>query len=448
MVLYWSTMALPHPDEIRTVAGLEDDKAEQPTRTVKLEEGRILRLRRCRLRVLDGPAAGVSLSSDAERVRIGADPGCELSLAQDPAVSRAHCEIVFTDKGYLVVDKGSTNGTYVDGRRVERAFLGLASELRAGSTRIAFQAEEERTELQPLAGETLEGLVAASPALRQCFGAARRLASLPAPVLLEGETGVGRDALAQAIHALSGRSGAFVALDLAAVPEESLDAELMGPEGALARAQGGTLFLEGFDELAYAFQPRLLRALEGELGARLIVGARKPLAAQVEQGGIRADLYYRINVLLLSLSPLRERPEDVAPLLEKALEAAGGKGRRFDPDALEALTRYGWPGNARELFNVVAHLCATNVDEVFGLKALPPRILGEAGPLAFNEHLPFKAAKEQLLERFEREYLTGVLKRCDGNLSRAARESGMHRKSIERLVKKYQLNPKALRSTP
>jgi len=439
-------MALPHPDEIRTVPGVEGAERELPTRTVKLEGGRVLRLRRCHLRVLDGPEAGRVLTSDVERIRIGADPGSDLPLGLDSTVSRAHCEILFTDQGYLVVDRGSTNGSYVDGRRVERAFLGPRSEVRAGSTRIAFTAEEERTELPPIEGETQDGWVAASPAMRQLFGVVKRLAPMEAPVLLEGETGVGRDAVAQVLHALSGRSGALVAVDVAALPEETLEAELTGPAGAIARAQGGTLFLEGFDELAYAFQPKLLRALEGELGARLVVGARQPLAAQVEQGAVRADLFYRVAVLPLPIPPLRARPEDVAPLLAKALEEVGATGRRFAPDAVEALTRYAWPGNVRELVNLVTHLAATTTEETLGAKLLPPRILGEAGPLAFNEHLPFKLAKEQLLERFEREYLTGVLKRCDGNLSRAARESGIHRKSIERLVKKYQLNPKALRT--
>lgn len=439
-------MALPHPDEIRTVPGVEGDAREQPTRTVRLEEGRILRLRRCHLRVLDGPEAGRALSSDAERIRIGADPGSDLPLGKDSTVSRAHCEILFTDKGYLLVDPGSTNGTFVDGRRVERAFLGLTSELRAGSTRIAFAAEDERVEVAPLEGELVPGLVAGAPAMRQLLGVVKRLAPMETPVLLEGEVGAGRDTLAHALHAMSGRSGALVAVDVAALPEETLEAELTGPEGAIVRARGGTLFLEGFDEVAYAFQPKLLRALEGELGARLIVGARRPLAARVEEGGLRADLFYRVAVLPLAVPPLRARPEDVAPLLAKALAEVGAAGRRFSPDALEALTRYAWPGNVRELFNLVNHLAATTAEETLGAQALPPRILGEAGPLAFNEHLPFKLAKEQLLERFEREYLMGVLKRCDGNLSRAARESGIHRKSIERLVKKYQLNPKALRS--
>lgn len=439
-------MALPNPDEIRTVAGEQDADRDQPTRTVRLEEGRLLRLRRCRLKVLVGPDAGRELASDRERIRIGADPGSDLALGQDPTVSRSHCEILFTEKGYLLVDRGSTNGTFVDGRRVERAYLGLRSDLRAGSTQMIFTAEDERVDVSPFEGEALAGLVAVSSELRQLFGVVKRVAPLALPVLLEGETGVGRDAIAHALHVLSGRGGPFVAVDLAALPEESLEAELAGPEGALARARNGTLFLEGFDELIPAYQPKLLRVLDGSLEARLVVGARQPLQARVDEGGLRPDLFFRVAVLPLAIPSLRARREDVPVLLARALAEAGAGDRHFAPEAVDVLGRYAWPGNVRELFNLVAHLVASSTSEVIGARELPPRIRGEAGPLTFNEHLTFKAAKEQLLERFEREYLTELLKRCDGNLSRAARESGMHRKSIERLVKKYQIDARALRA--
>ena len=428
-------MAL-HPDEIRTAPGEEAGRAE-PTSTVRLEQGRVLKVRRFALRVIKGPHAGEEHTFDQERVRVGQDARADLSLGRDTAISRNHFEVVFTEKGWLLVDLHSTNGSFVDGRRVERAYLGVESELRAGQSELAFRALEDVTELSPDSERRLGELIAESPAMRLVFAAARKVAGLPLPVLIEGEPGSGKRAVAHAIHQLSRRAGPLIEVD-AADPLEPADEALFGAEGAFARAKGGTVVISHLETLADGLQAKLARAMEKDGTVRVIATAAEDLAARVREGQFRNELYFRLAVLTLAVPPLRRRAEDVAAILGPALEA-----QTLEPDALEALRAYDWPGNVRELLNVAAQLSALGGARV-SRDALPPRVRGQPPEpkLAFNDHLSFHDAKARLVEQFEREYLVELLQRCGGNVSQAARQSGLHRKSVERLVKKYQLATK------
>ena len=211
-------------------------------------------------------------------------------------------------------------------------------------------------------------------------------------------------------------------------------------------------------------QPRLLRVLENrevrrvgggeviDVDVRVVAATNRDLSKEVQEGNFREDLFFRLNVINVQLPPLRGRREDIPHLIQNALaepEVIARHGqKRVTPAAMLVLQGYAWPGNVRELVNVVSHLLTFSDGPDVDLQHLPPRLTmqGQKQPLPFNEHLGFHEAKEQLLETFEREYLTVLLKRCEGNISRAARESGMHRKSIERLVKKYELDARALRA--
>ena len=470
------------PDDILTSPGeVAVDANGEPhiltdTHTLALRPGAKLALHRCRLVVTAGPDAGKALTTDKERVRIGGHPSNDLVLTEDRTASRHHFEVQRTERGYLVVDLRSTNGTFLDGRRVERAYLTPFATLRAGSSTLEFRALEEELSAEPESSGELLGMVGQSARMRQIFGLVRKIAPMDVSVIIGGETGTGKELVAHAIHELSPRrKGPFVVLDCGAIPPELIESELFGHEkgaftgsvserpGAFERAHGGTIFLDELGELRLDLQPKLLRALENrevrrvgsndviQVDCRVIAATHRDLVQEVEAGTFREDLYFRLSVITLQLPPLRQRREDIPHLVKRALaepEVVERHGKkRFSPEALGLLMAYAWPGNVRELLNVISHVLTFSDGEEVRPEHLPPRLLGQDREqrLSFNEHLSFKDAKERLLDNFEREYVTSVLRRCEGNLSRAARESGLHRKSIERLVKKYGLDAKSMR---
>jgi DNA-binding NtrC family response regulator len=476
----------PHPDDILTnpgengldsVVAPADSGAGSGTEVLVLESPRTtLKLRKCRLQVSAGPDEGKSLVSDKERLRCGAHPTNDLVLAEDRTASRHHFEIINTERGWLLVDLNSTNGTFLDGRRIERAYLSANSQIRAGSSTLAFSPIDEEVTVEPDREGELCGMVGQSVQMRQIFALIKKIAPMDVSVIINGETGTGKELVAQAIHELSGRKkGPMVVLDCGAIPPNLIESELFGHEkgaftgamtarpGAFERAHGGTIFLDELGELRLDLQPKLLRVLENrevrrvggndvmEVDCRVIAATNRDLVKEIAAGNFREDLFFRLSVINIQLPPLCQRREDIPLILKRALaepEVVARHGRKhISPEALSLLMAYAWPGNVRELVNVLSHVLAFSDGEEVLPEHLPPRVRGQAreGPLPFNEHLTFKDAKEQLLENFEREYITSVLTRCEGNLSRAARESGLHRKSIERLVKKYQLDAKGMK---
>ena len=309
----------------------------------------------------------------------------------------------------------------------------------------------------------------------QIFGLLKKVAPMDVGILITGETGTGKELVARALHEHSGRKGEFVVLDCGSIPENLIESELFGHEkgsftgatsareGAFERAQGGTIFLDEIGELRLDMQPRLLRVLENrevrrvggsdviDVDCRVVAATNRDLAKEVAEGNFREDLFVRLSVINVALPPLRARKEDISAIILHALGTAEVVQRhgvkRLSAPALHTLVNYAWPGNVRELMNVVSHVLTFSEGPDIDVQHLPPRLTGgtRQGPLPFNEHLGFHEAKEQLLENFEREYLTALLKRCEGNVSRAARESELHRKSIERLVKKYEIDARELR---
>ncbi|WP_375769912.1 sigma 54-interacting transcriptional regulator [Archangium gephyra] len=475
----------PHPDDVMTNPGENgldsivappDGGIGSGTEVLVLESRTTLKLRKCRIQVSAGPDEGKSLVSDKERLRCGAHPTNDLVLAEDRTASRHHFEIINTERGWLLVDLNSTNGTFLDGRRIERAYLSAGAQIRAGSSTLTFAPIDEEVTVEPDREGELCGLVGQSVKMRQIFALIKKIAPMDVSVIIGGETGTGKELVARAIHELSGRKkGPMVVLDCGAIPPNLIESELFGHEkgsftgamtarpGAFERAHGGTIFLDELGELRLDLQPKLLRVLENrevrrvggndtlEVDCRVIAATNRDLPKEIAAGNFREDLFFRLSVINLQLPPLRERREDIPLILKRALadpEVLARHGRkRISPEALSLLMAYAWPGNVRELMNVLSHVLAFSEGEEVLPDNLPPRVRGQQreGPLPFNEHLTFKDAKEQLLENFEREYVTSVLTRCEGNLSRAARESGLHRKSIERLVKKYHLDAKGMK---
>jgi DNA-binding NtrC family response regulator len=312
-------------------------------------------------------------------------------------------------------------------------------------------------------------LVGEDPAFLRALETIPLLAASAAPVLITGETGTGKEFSAQAIHYLGPkRHSPFVAVDCGAIPDQVFENEMFGhvrggytdahsdQKGLAEFADGGTLFLDEINSLSPAAQAKLLRFLqEGkfkplggskfvQVNVRIIAATNQDLETCVRKGQFRADLFYRLNVLRLLLPPLRERPLDI-PLLSKhfldALERSGeGKSRTFSSSALRKLRSHSWPGNVRELHNVVrqAAVLAT------GPQILPEHVLlpdaSDGDPCGRSG---FHAERELAIAAFERNYVEQLLRNCGGNVSEAARQAGKNRRSIGRLMKKYNIDRKA-----
>ena len=469
---------MTEPGDAAATSGQLFGDEDTAAHTQIVETRTSLHVRRVRLSVQTGPAAGREYATDKERIRIGnarVPPGRDGSgndvALDDKKVSRFHAEIVLTDKGWLLIDLESTNGTWLDGKRIERAYLSPGSSVVVGDSSILFSPIDEEIVVDPDQDGRFGEMVGRSLKMRQIFGLLKKIAPMDVSVLIGGETGTGKELVARGLHAMSVRAkGPFVVLDCGSIPENLIESELFGHEkgsftgatvareGAFERAHGGTIFLDEIGELRIDMQPRLLRVLESrevrrvggsdtiDVDVRVVAATNRDLARAVDEGTFREDLFHRLNVIAVQLPPLRARRDDIPQLVLHALadpEVALRHGqKRVTPAALSALQNYAWPGNVRELMNVVSHVLTFSEGPDVDLLHLPPRLTsqGPKQPLPFNEHLGFHEAKEQLLESFEREYLGALLKRCEGNVSRAARESGLHRKSIERLVKKYELD--------
>jgi len=254
------------PEEISTNPGQEnaydslDELPANATRTLVIDSRTTLKVRRYRLNVIAGPDAGIELVSDKERIRIGAHRSNDLVLARDRTASRHHFEVHHTERGYLLVDLNSTNGTFLEGRRIERVYLSPGSKVRAGLSTITFTPMDEEVTVEPTRHGELGGMVGRSMKMRHIFGLIEKIAPMDVPVIIQGETGTGKELVSRAIHEHSTRRGGpFVVLDCGAIPASLIESELFGHErgaftgavssrpGAFERAHGGTIFL---DELA------------------------------------------------------------------------------------------------------------------------------------------------------------------------------------------------------
>ncbi len=320
------------------------------------------------------------------------------------------------------------------------------------------RAEREIAYLREIAAPDFEGMVAASPAMQDVVDAIERVAPTPSTVLVTGETGVGKELVARAIHARSPRADSlFVALNCAAIPGELLEAELFGVmkgaytgatedrPGKFELADGGTLFLDEIGDMPGAMQAKLLRTLqEGtveRLGSnvlrrvdvRIVAATHRDLPGMVEDGDFRADLYYRLNVFPIHVAPLRDRPADVAPLALRAVERFGSRGGRtirLDEGALRRLEAYAWPGNVRELNNVLERaviLSSGDVVHAEDLALLPPgrgRPTGAGG--APGDVAPGRVETlESAVERAERQAIRAALTATEDNKTKAAELLGV-----------------------
>jgi DNA-binding NtrC family response regulator len=432
--------------------------------------------RAARLRVLAGPDAGLELDLPPVGVVIGADKGCDVALT-DASVSGRHCTVSPAHAGFVVSDLGSRNGTSIDGVAVQKVTAPPGVILRLGHTLIQLLPADEVVSIPPSTRGHVGALWGDSPGMRQVFAILERAAQSDASILFLGESGTGKELAARAVHDESPRkNGPFVVFDCGAATETLVESELFGHvrgaftgaatdrQGAFAAAHGGTLFLDEIGDLPLALQPKLLRMLEA--GEVVPVGGRKPekydvrvvaathrdVFGEVARGGFRGDLYYRLAVVEVHLPPLRARKEDLTRLIAIFLErvGAGALVPTIGGVALERLVGYHWPGNVRELRNVITRAVALsggakNFNEL-------PILLRPTAQAAESEHVaradkPFHDAKQAVVDKFEKEYLTDLLRRSGGNLSAAARLAGLERKFLYKVLERAGLRQKAAAST-
>jgi transcriptional regulator with GAF, ATPase, and Fis domain len=423
-------------------------------------------LRRCKLVVIKGAQRGTEFVIAGDVFRVGKAPDANDLVLGDETVSRVHFEIMRDAKGYLVRDLKSTNGTFLDGAEVKEAYLRAGSVIAAGSCELKFTPFEERIEILPSEKEALGEMVGKSPAMREIFGLVEKIAPTDATVMIEGETGTGKDMIARTLHQLSPRCAApFIVVDCGAVAGTLIESELFGHEkgaftGAVASRQGafelansGTVFLDELGELSLDLQPKLLRVLEQrelrrvggqktiKVDLRVISATRKDLRSEVEKGKFREDLYFRLNVVPITAPPLRERREDIPLLIDAMLGKLGPNGIELTDATRAAMMAHDWPGNVRELRNVIERALALGADP--GMLVAP--LSGESAAkgaqlrdgIEFEPGVSFRDTKEKWNELFERRYLAWLIKRADGNISKAARDADMDRKYLHKLLRKY-----------
>src|SRR5690349_15110612 len=422
-------------------------------------------LRRCKLVVIKGPQRGTEFVIASDVIRVGKASENDLAIT-DETVSRVHFEIVRDAKGYLVRDLKSTNGTFLDGAEIKEAYIRAGSVVGAGAVELKFTPFEERIEILPSEKETLGEMVGKSPAMREIFGLIERIAPTDATVLIEGETGTGKDMVARTLHQLSKRRDApFIVVDCGAVAGTLIESELFGHEkgaftgavaarqGAFELASGGTVFLDELGELSLDLQPKLLRVLEQrelrrvgstktiKVDLRVVAATRKDLRSEVEKGKFREDLYFRLNVVPITAPPLRERREDIPLLIDHMLvKLAPNSEAALTEQTRAALMAHDWPGNVRELRNVIERGLALGADPGMlvtlgeGTQAKSAQI---RDGIEFEPGVSFRDTKEKWTELFERRYLAWLIKRAEGNISKAARDADMDRKYLHKLLRKY-----------
>ena len=406
-----------------------------------------------------GQDAGRQATGDD--LTIGTAEGSTLRLT-DPSVSRFHCELRPAVGGIAVVDHGSTNGTFAGAVRIERGVVPPGTQIRIGDT-ILRVTDTAPVHVEMHGGDSLAGVIGRSPAMRRLMAQVAKAAQSDVSVLVTGESGTGKELIARALHDLGPRHGKpFVTVDCGSLPPTLIASELFGHErgaftgadrqhvGAFEAADGGTLFLDEIGELQPAIQATLLGVLERRrvrrLGSRnelavdvrVVAATHRDLRAEVNRGGFRLDLFYRLAVVTLSIPPLRERPDDIAMLVEHFLGDAGWDqpiASLISPAAMDALTRHHFAGNVRELRNLVEAAVAMGEAPALGTPAATPASPADAA-FTTDLALPYKDARGQLIAQFEDRYLDALLERTGGNVSQAARLAQMTRSHLSELLAK------------
>jgi DNA-binding NtrC family response regulator len=463
---------------------IPEEFSEGAPTQVQLTNGKpsSISLAKMRLVVVDGADRGKELTLAKDVIIGGTFKGCDFVLG-DKTVSRKHFEIRTRDDGFVLVDLGSTNGTYVDGYKIAGGIhLKAGTVFHVGKTAVRFQPLSERVEI-PLSEDSYFGdVIGVSVKMREVFGVLEKIAPTDLTVLIEGPTGTGKDVIARSIHKKSLRTEKpFIVVDCGAIPRNLIESELFGHEkgsftgaqeqrkGAFELADGGTIFLDEIGELPMDLQPKLLRALENRevrriggtrpipLDVRILAATNRSVLDMVAQNVFREDLYFRLAVAKIKIPALNERKDDIPALVDHFLEnlvkdmppeedGETTKVPAVTEAAMELLQSHHWPGNVRELRNVVERavfLSESGTVDTSDILLDPRGAAPQAAPAQYDLDAPFKDSKTRVIEAFERAYLRHLLTKNKGNISRSAREAQIERKYLKDLLRKH-----GMRSAP
>jgi DNA-binding NtrC family response regulator len=457
----------------------------------------VRRLQKAKLVVVAGADQGKEIEISKPRVTGGRSFISDL-VVQDKAVSGTHFEVSARDDGYRLRDLNSRNGVYVGELRIREVFLRPGTVFRIGHTGIQFQSLDDVVEIELSKKDRFDAMLGASPAMREIFAQLEKVAPSELTCLITGETGTGKEMVARGLHNASGRKARpFVVLDCGSIPRELIESTLFGHEkgsftgavaqqvGCFEQANGGTIFLDEIGELDVALQPKLLRVLEQreikrhKVDVRVLAATNRDLREEVNRGGFREDLYFRLSVVHVELPPMRERRDDIPGLASHFLREVGarrGMTMSWAKDAMAALISHSWPGNVREMRNVVERAAAlsdgaviTRADLAFGRELGPSVVVSHdlaqagaqgarraaaqlagielapaTGPAIFDPALltaghGFKGAKQTVVDAFEVAYLAALMARNDGNITRSAQEAGLTRYHLRELLKRHGL---------
>jgi two-component system, NtrC family, response regulator HydG len=431
--------------------------------------------------VLEGPDAGARFTIDAgrpSRALVGKSAACDLRLS-DPSVSRRHVALELVERRLHLRDLGSTNGTTVDGVAVVEGFLVGGELVRIGASALRVASVDAEPGVQVITSTQFGSTLGTSSSMVRLYPLCAKLAASDVPLIIEGETGTGKERLAESLHEVGRRrESPFVVFDCTAVAPSLIESELFGHDrgaftgsvathhGVFERAHGGTLFIDEIGDLPLALQPKLLRVLDrGEItrvggrapvrvDVRVIAATRRDLDREVQLGRFRDDLFHRLAVVRIELPPLRARHGDLRLLAQHFWVAYGGDPNELSNDLLRRWEDYAWPGNVRELRNAVARRIA--LGDVATLSrgdlgapqpsegAAAVHVVGEGGDwiaaiLALD--LPLSDARQRVLDEFEQRYVERVLTMHDGNMNRAAAAAGVARRHFQRLKARGRRDP-------
>jgi DNA-binding NtrC family response regulator len=431
-------------------------------RTLTLEpspESEELTYGRFELHVSSGPDAGKVAEFGQEAVQVGSSRAVDFALS-DPTISRFHIKIEASGGAFMLADLDSTNGTYLGGHKIKLAYLEGETLIEIGNTKLRFRPLGDRATVTVPVRDRMGPIIGGSLKMRQLYTLVERVAKSDIPVIIEGETGTGKDLVARVIHDASPRAKKpYEVLDCGSVPETLIQSELFGHvkgaftgadrdrEGIFERADGGTVFLDEIGELGIDMQPKLLRVLETneirrvgdnapvKIDVRVVCATHRSLRDLVNQSKFREDLYYRLAGCKVDMPSLRDRRQDIPLLVDAFLAELRAQGLgdvpdKVSPETLKVFMSRTWPGNIRQLKNAVKRVALMGFDE-----APTDDELKKSAPASSPTMLTLKDARET----FERGYLTELMARYPGDLDAAAEASGMHPKSLARLLRKLDL---------
>ncbi len=412
------------------------------------------------LSVVEGSEPNPTFAIDdcaSRRVLVGQSPACHVRLT-DKTVSRRHAAFELEGGALRILDLGSSNGTFVSGVRVRDAYLRSGELITLGATTLRVDIDVTPRVVAASQETRFGRTLGASPEMRRLYPVFEKLAASDVPVLIEGETGTGKEVLAESIHDASARrDGPFVVFDCTTVSPQLVEAELFGHErgaftgavtervGLFEEANKGTLFIDEIGDLEVGLQAKLLRAIEkhevkrvggskwAHVDVRILAATRRDLDREVQARRFRDDLFFRLAVARVDLPPLRNRQGDVALLTRCFWAILGGDEAALPPDLVQRFEEYAWPGNVRELHNAVARQLALG-DVVLGREkpaSSAPRADYIDQVLATDLALP--RARQQVTLELERRYVAKMLEAHGGNVSRAAAACGISRRYFQML---------------